>query len=110
MDRRYGEGRRSDVRGRRIGARAAAVAMPCPGQAYGAPAVVEARRARSGASGRTSISRGDAEPVYYLKITLRTARFAEHRNATVSRDGFESRRVAQHRTSGRVYREKNIDG
>ncbi|WP_232515259.1 hypothetical protein, partial [Burkholderia ambifaria] len=46
------------------------------------------RRSPAGAvqcSSRTSISRGDAEPVYYLKITLRTARFAEHRNETVSR-------------------------
>ncbi|WJN73096.1 hypothetical protein OH687_22570 [Burkholderia anthina] len=28
---------------------------------------------------------GDAEPVYYPKITLRTARFAERRNPTVAR-------------------------
>ncbi|UEP23702.1 hypothetical protein LL999_26125 [Burkholderia ambifaria] len=88
-----------------------AVAMPCSRRADGAPAVASKPGGRGPAqAGRTSISRGDAEPVYYLKITLRTARFAEHRNATVSRDRLESRRVAQHRTSGRVYREKNIDG
>jgi len=54
--------------------------------------------------------RAAAEPVYYLKITLRTAGFAERRDATVLRDRFKSRRVAQHGTSGRVYREKKING
>ncbi|MDN7425954.1 hypothetical protein [Burkholderia sp. AU45388] len=67
-------------------------------------------RIGAGAGRHAASHRREAEPGYYLKITLRTARFAERCNATVLQDGFESWRVAQHGTLGRVYREKNRDG
>lgn len=71
---------------------------------------VVVRRSSVGAGGRAPSGRRSTEPVYYLKIALRTARFAERGSAIVLRDRFESRHVAQQRTSGRVYREKNRDG